>query len=200
MDIEFKKLKDRMPYVVLNTTAAREHVGEIEWKIRVVKVRARGKIRQSQTALESNTLKSVEISWMPYVVLNTTAAREHVGEIERKIRVVKVRAHEKFSTLPFLTLPKLMITKLMHFCVMWMNSFPVKLGISEKWSPQELVAWHKLDAKHHCKALFGAYCEVHVDSDITNNMEPRTCEGICPGELQIPVALHQKEDCQTQVC
>ncbi len=64
MDIEFKKLKDRMPYVVLNTTAAREHVGEIEQKIRVVKVRARGKIRESQTALESNTLKSVEISWI----------------------------------------------------------------------------------------------------------------------------------------
>ena len=59
MDMEFEKLKDRMPYVVLNTTAAREHVGEIEWKIRVVKVRARGKIRQSQTALELNTLKSL---------------------------------------------------------------------------------------------------------------------------------------------
>ena len=64
MDMEFEKLKDRMPYVVLNTTAAREHVGEIERKIRVVKVRARGKIRQSQTALESHTLKSVEISWI----------------------------------------------------------------------------------------------------------------------------------------
>ncbi len=72
---------------------------------------------------------------MPYVVLNTTAAREHVGEIERKIRVVKERAHEKFSALPYLMLPKLMITKLMHFCLMWMNSFPVKSGISEKWSP-----------------------------------------------------------------
>jgi len=33
MDLEFDKLKCLMPHVVLNTTAAREHVGEIEQKI-----------------------------------------------------------------------------------------------------------------------------------------------------------------------
>ena len=99
---------------------------------------------------------------MPSVVINTTAAREHVGEIERKIRVIKERARGTIGTLPYTTLPKLMTIELMHFCVMWMNSFPVKSGISEKWSPRELVARHKLDAKHHCKAPFGAYCEVHV--------------------------------------
>ncbi len=34
MDMEFKKLKDKMPNMVINTTAAREHMGEIERKIR----------------------------------------------------------------------------------------------------------------------------------------------------------------------
>jgi hypothetical protein len=62
-----------------------------------------------------------------------------------------------------------------------MNSFPVKSGISEKWSPREIVSRHKLDAKIHCKVPFGAYCEVHVDPDITNIMEPRTKWGICLG-------------------
>ncbi len=38
---------------------------------------------------------------------------------------------------------------------------------------------HKLDAKMHCKVPFGAYCEVHVNPDITNMMEPRTRWGIC---------------------
>jgi hypothetical protein len=33
MDMEFEKLKDKLPNVILNTTAAREHVGEIERKI-----------------------------------------------------------------------------------------------------------------------------------------------------------------------
>ncbi len=37
MDMEFEKLKDKMMNVRLNTTAASEHVGEIERKIRVIK-------------------------------------------------------------------------------------------------------------------------------------------------------------------
>jgi hypothetical protein len=97
-----------------------------------------------------------------------------VGEIERKIRVVKERARCTTSILPYNILPKLMIIELMNFCVMWMNSVPVKSGISEKWSPREIVSRHRIDAKLHCKVPFGEYCEVHVDSDITNTMEPRT--------------------------
>ncbi len=43
MDMEFEKLRDMLPNVTLNTTAAREHVGKIERKIRVMKERARSK-------------------------------------------------------------------------------------------------------------------------------------------------------------
>jgi hypothetical protein len=118
---------------------------------------------------------------LPHVVLNTMAAREHVGEIERKIRVIKERARGTFNTLPYKKLPKMMVVELLHFCVMWMNSFPVKSGISEKWSPHELVSRHKLDAKLHCRSPFGSYCEVHVDPDITNTLDPRTKWAICMG-------------------
>ncbi len=111
---------------------------------------------------------------MPNVTLNTTAAHKHVGEIERKIRVIKERGRGKTNTLPYETMLKIMVIELMHFCVMWMNSFPVKSGVSKKWSPRELVSRHKLDAKLHCKAPFGSYCKVHVDPDFTNTMEPRT--------------------------
>jgi hypothetical protein len=37
MDMEFEKLRNMLPNVTLNTTAAREHVGEIKRKIRVIK-------------------------------------------------------------------------------------------------------------------------------------------------------------------
>ena len=57
----------------------------------------------------------------------------------------------------------------------------MKSGVSEKWSPRELISRYKLDAKLHCKTPFGAYCEVHTDPDITNTMEPRTKWGICLG-------------------
>ena len=95
--------------------------------------------------------------------------------------MVKERVRSTISILPYKLLPKFVIIELMHFCIMWMNSFPVKSGISEKWSPREIVSRHKLDAKMHCKVPFGAYCEVHVDPDITNTMEPRTEWGICLG-------------------
>jgi hypothetical protein len=84
---------------------------------------------------------------MPHVALNTTAAREHAGEIERKIRVIKESARGTFNTLPYKKIPRVVVIELLHFCVMWMNSFPIKLGISEKWSPRELVSRTKLDAK-----------------------------------------------------
>jgi hypothetical protein len=34
---------------------------------------------------------------------------------------------------------------------MLMNSFLVKSGVSEKYSPRELLSRHKLDAKLYCK-------------------------------------------------
>ncbi len=118
---------------------------------------------------------------LPNVTLNTTAACEHVGEIKRKIRVIKERGRGTINTPPYETMPKLMIIELMHFCMMWMNSFPVKSRVSKKWSPRELVSKHQLDAKLICKAPFGSYCEVHVDSDIINTMEARTKWAICLG-------------------
>ena len=87
---------------------------------------------------------------------------------------MKERARCTMSILPYNILLKLVIIELMHFCVMWMNSlFLVKSGIFEKWSPREIVSRHKLDAKLHCKVPFRAYCEVHIDLDIRNTLEPR---------------------------
>ena len=42
MDMEFEKLKTLMPHMALNTTVSHEHIGEIEWKIKVIKEKARG--------------------------------------------------------------------------------------------------------------------------------------------------------------
>lgn len=146
---------------------------------RVIKVYARAGfvIQTAMMDMEFQKLQNI----MPGIVINTTAAREHVGEIERKIRVIKERARGTMATLPYQSITKLMVIELMHFCVMWLNSFPVKSGVSERWSPREIVSRHKLDAKLHCKIPFGAYCEVHNDRDITNTMESRTEQAICLG-------------------
>ncbi len=53
------------------------------------------------------------------------------------------------------------------------ESIPNRSRISDKWSPHKFVLRHKLDAKLHCRASFGSYCEMHVDPDIANTMDPR---------------------------
>ncbi len=87
-----------------------------------------------QTALMDMEFEKLR-TMMPHRALNTMAAHEHVGEVEQKIRVIKERARGTFNTLPYKKLPKLMVIELLHFCIMWMNSFPVKSGISKKWRP-----------------------------------------------------------------
>ncbi len=67
--------------------------------------------------MEFDKLKNL----LAHVALNTTAAREHVGENEQKIRVIKERTRGTINTLPYMKLPRLMVIELLHFCVMWMN-------------------------------------------------------------------------------
>ena len=111
---------------------------------------------------------------LPQFIINATTANEHVGEVEWHIRLIKERAQGIMATLPFKSIPKIMIIHLIHYCTMWLNAFPVKSGISSKWSPRELVSGSKLDPKLHAKIPFGAYCHVHDEPDKTNSMQPRT--------------------------
>ncbi len=78
--------------------------------------------------MEFDKLKNL----LPLVVLNTTAAREHVCKIKQKIIVIKERARGTINTLPYKKLPRLMMIELLHFCMMRMNSFLVRSGIPDK--------------------------------------------------------------------
>jgi hypothetical protein len=54
MDMEFDMLKNLLPHVALNTMAAREHVGKIKRKIRVIKERARVRGSGGKNVIFSN--------------------------------------------------------------------------------------------------------------------------------------------------
>ena len=89
----------------------------------------------------ANDMKGVQIN------LNTTAAREHVPEIERQIRVVKERGRSTYNTLPFSRVPSVMIVELMRQAVMWLNAFPVSSGVSDTISPRTIMTGTTLDFK-----------------------------------------------------
>ncbi len=76
---------------------------------------------------------------MTSIECNTTAAEEHVSEAERTIRTLKERTRELLATLPFTHIPKRMKIKFIYFMILWMNAFPVKSGISQTFSPRELL-------------------------------------------------------------
>jgi len=113
--------------------------------------------------------------------INTTAAREHVGEIERQIRLVKERTRATTSVLPFKSLHRQLTIHLVYFSVFWLNAIPNKKGISEHYSPREIVTHKEVDHNLHCRVEFGAYVEAHDDPVITNDMVSRTRPSIALG-------------------
>jgi hypothetical protein len=118
---------------------------------------------------------------LPSIVANTTAAREHVTEVERRIRLMKERSRGIKNTIPFTYIPKLMLIEMVNFVVMWLNAFASKSGISEEYSPRELILRRKLDFKKHCRVPFGTYCEVDDDPEPSNTMQSRTTPAIALG-------------------
>ncbi len=83
------------------------------------------------------------------VEINTTVAREHVSKIERFIRTIKERSRALVSDLPYTPLPRQVVIHLVYFAVLWLNSLPAAAGVSDKYSPWEILLGHKLDFKKH---------------------------------------------------
>ena len=86
---------------------------------------------------------------MGKTIVNTTASREHVEEIDRSIRTVKERGREVVITIPFDVLLKLIIINVIKFGVFWLNAFPVKKNCSEVLSPHEVVTQNKISFLKH---------------------------------------------------
>ena len=125
------------------------------------------------------------------VEVNTTAAREHVGDIERSIRVKKERCRCLVSSLVRVGIKflhkQIVIIRMVYFVVMWLNAVPAEGGVSMQFSPREIVLQRQLDCLKHAKADFGAYVEASVDAERTNDMSGRThpCINLGPtGNIQ----------------
>ncbi len=94
------------------------------------------------------------------VKLITTTAREHAGEIKRYIQTITERSHTLMSDPPYTKLPHQVVIHLVYFAVLWLNSLPEAAGVSDKYSPRNIVHSHKHDFKRHCKATFGSYTKL----------------------------------------
>lgn len=69
----------------------------------------------------------------------------------------------------FFVLPRRMLIELIYHCVFWLNAFPAKSGVSEHFSPREIVIRQKVDYAKHCKVRFRVYCKVYNEPTPSNN-------------------------------
>jgi hypothetical protein len=89
-----------------------------------------------QVILMDNDFEKVQ-DHVPFVDMNTPAAAEHVAEIERYIRMIKEQSRAIIC--PYKSLPQQILIRLLHFVVMWLNNFPSATGISNQFSPREII-------------------------------------------------------------
>ncbi len=135
--------------------------------VRVINLYSRGGF-QVGTVLMDNKFEKLR-NLVPVLAVNTTAAKEHVPEVERRIWLIKERGRGILNTLLFKKMPQIMLIELIYHIVLWLNAFPTKSGVSETLLPRKIVMRHKLDFTKHCRAQFGSYCEAH-DEPVPKNM------------------------------
>ena len=108
---------------------------------------------------------------MNLVLVNITAAREHMTEIEHGIRTTKESCCSTVSlSFPYKAIPKQVVIHLINISNLQINSAPANRGIGEKFSPHEFVTHRELDYGKHCKGDFGENVLVHVDGVDRKNM------------------------------
>ncbi len=169
----------RIKYVTAEHVPVRMALSLSKHMTRVLEVYGCAGFRVRSILMDKEFEKSKTL--MPSVECNTTGAKEHVSEAERTIQTLKERMRGLLATLLFTHLPKRMKIEFIYFMVLWMNTFPVKSGISQTFSPRELLIRWRLDYKKHCRVMPGTYCEVHDEPVLTNTMVARTHKAIALG-------------------
>jgi hypothetical protein len=124
---------------------------------------------QVDTVLMNNKFEKLQ-NLMPILATNTIAAKEHVLEVECKIRLMKEQGRGILNTLPFKKMPRIMLIELIYHVMLWLNAFLTKTEVSETLSPHKIVYQHKLDFAKHCKLPFGIFCKAHDERTPTNSM------------------------------
>ena len=113
--------------------------------------------------------------------LNLSAPNEHVPEVERNIKTIKERVRCSINDMPYEKLPKNFKRELVTTCCSMLNALPRSAGVSQVYSPREIVTGKRLDFKKHCKIAPGDYCLVHEERLTTNTMQPRASRAVAIG-------------------
>jgi len=115
---------------------------------------------------------------IPNVRGNYANALEHVPVAERNNRTIQERTRCSFHSLPFRAISKLMIKYLVIEAARKLNYFPPKGGISQYYSPREIIHRVKLDYARHCAVSQYAYVQAHDEPSPSNTLAQRTLDSL----------------------
>ena len=113
-----------MTTVEYMTTRETSHLAKSIKKI--VKLYARGGVTVNLCLMDMEFDKIKDL--VGFLEVNTTAAREHVGDVERQIRLIKERTRCVTTDLPFDPIPKMVLIHMIYSVCFWLNAFPIKSG------------------------------------------------------------------------
>jgi hypothetical protein len=102
--------------------------------------------------------------------LDLAAKEEHVGDIERNTRYLKVKCRQLRHTLPFLQIPGVIIVWMVQVCTMTLNMFP-RRGGSSQYSPSMIVTNQGV-SMNQLQIRIGSHIQVWEPSTQTNSMKP----------------------------
>ena len=112
------------------------------------------------------------------VEMEYSAPQAHVGEAERNNRTIQERVRAAYHRLPYAALPKAIMKILVIEAARKLNFFPNRHGISQHYSPRQIVHRQGLNYKHHCAYSLGSYVQAHDEPDPSNTQAPRTLDAI----------------------
>ena len=111
---------------------------------------------------------------MPFLEVNTAAAREHMGEIDRDIQQIKDRVRCTTSEFLFKNIPTMVLIYTVYNVCLWLNALPIRSGSTGEFSRRELITGLTVNFKDHCKFDVGGYIEASTDAVITKDNSDRT--------------------------
>ena len=119
---------------------------------------------------------------VPLAEVNTTAAREHVGLMERAVVHLKEKVRVATSEFPFMWIPILVLIHTVYSCAFWINAFPNR-SKNLRFSPREIVTGLSTDYERDCKVDIGSYVEASTDATVTNDNTERTRSCVALGPV-----------------
>ena len=131
-----------------------------------------------ETIHADNEFKCVREELRP-IILDVTAADQHVSMIERSIRTIKDRTRSQIQFLPYTKYPRNMIVGCVVFSIKSLNNEIGMCKLSSEDSPHTLVTRQPpLNYEEMTAMSYGDYTEVYAAKNVKNNNEERTTSAI----------------------